>query len=82
MKSVVLTVIILILLYHVWVLETPFGLLIGFIIMSTTRNYIHLQLFITRLRVYTITILTSKYFILFCHSLHNTLDISTYSHFK
>jgi hypothetical protein len=37
------------------------------------RNYIHLQLFITRLRVYTITILTRQYYI---------LDVFTYSHFK
>jgi hypothetical protein len=47
----------------------------------TTRNYIHLQLFLTLLRVYTITILTRQYSILFSRSLHNTLDIITYSHF-
>jgi hypothetical protein len=43
--------------------------------ISTTCNYNHSQLFIMLLRVYTITILTRQYSILFSHSLHNTLDI-------
>jgi hypothetical protein len=63
-------------------LKTPVRLLIRFITISTIRNYIHLQLFLTLLRVYTITILTRQYSILFSHSLHNTLDIFTYSHIK
>jgi hypothetical protein len=37
------------------------------------RNYIHLKLFLTFLRFYTITILTRQYSI---------LDVFTYSHFK
>jgi hydrogenase maturation factor len=60
----------IIILCNVRVLETPFGLLLGFITISHVRNYIHLKLFLTLLRVYTITILTRQYSI---------LDVFTYS---
>jgi hypothetical protein len=39
-------------------LETPFGLWIPFITIPIIRNYIHSQLFLTLLRIYTIIILT------------------------
>jgi hypothetical protein len=51
-------------LYRVSPLRTPFGLLICFI-YNFTRNYNHLQLFLTLLRVYTNIILTRQYSILF-----------------
>jgi hypothetical protein len=60
-------------LWRVMPLETPFGLVICLLQSSPTRNYIHLQLFITLLPVYTITILTCQYSILY---------IFTYSHFE
>jgi hypothetical protein len=40
-------------LYGVTPLKTPFGLLIPFITIPVTRNYIHLQLFLTLCHIYT-----------------------------
>jgi hypothetical protein len=45
-------------LYRVTPLKTPFGLLIPFITIPITCNYIHSQLFLMLLCVYTIIILT------------------------
>jgi hypothetical protein len=82
---------LLLLLYNVTVLDHFWPLVVpctwdavrivnSFITISHVRNYNH-NYFTTLLRVYTITILTHQYSILFSHSLHNTLDIFTYSHF-
>jgi hypothetical protein len=45
-------------LYRVTPLKTPFGLVIPFISIPITRNYIHSQFSITLLSVYTIIIFT------------------------
>jgi hypothetical protein len=48
-------------LYRVTPLKTPFGVLIPLLQSSPTRNYIHSQLFLTLLCVYTIIILTRSW---------------------
>jgi hypothetical protein len=52
-----------------------------FMTILTTRNYIHSQLFLTLCHIYTTYNLTRQYSTLFSRSLHNTLDIFTYSRF-
>jgi hypothetical protein len=80
------------LIFHYWIFgvlyivtcyATEDAVRIGtsFITISTTRNYNHSQLFITLCHIYTAYNLTRQYSILFSHSLRNTLDIFTYSHF-
>jgi hypothetical protein len=59
-------------------LTTPFGLLIPFITIPVARNYNHSQLFLTRLRVYTIIILTRSWL----HSHITLLHVYTvYKHY-
>jgi glucose-6-phosphate-specific signal transduction histidine kinase len=63
---------------HVTPLETPFGLVIPFITIVITRNYNHTQLFLTRLRVYTVIILTRSWL----QSLSPLLHVDTvYMHY-
>jgi hypothetical protein len=51
-------------LYRVSPLKTPFILLIRFITIPITCNYIHLQLFLTLCHIYTAYSLTRQYSIL------------------
>jgi hypothetical protein len=53
-----------------YALTTPFGLLSPFISIPITRNYNHTQLFLTRLRVYTLTILIRSWLLSLIPLLH------------